>query len=339
MYRINSEQQELIFDYCMGLACPSDSVQAEALIAENPHAAELHATIDAAIAPLGYLPLECCPDDLANRTLRLLSAQINGPDRLAGPRVIKLGFLSHFSNAAGVIMTAASILLIVGVLARSFTVVRQHYAQQSCADGMSRIHQAVSMYSADYDGFLPAVARAEGAAWYPIGQRGPQSCSNTRNPFLLLKYGYSEQPSDFLCGGRTGHNAPPLTMAQVAQRDDFPSRDQITYSYRLMPSTRVKMTALGDGPLMADMNPHFERSAIEANAPYAWQPDDVALHLNSPNHGGQGQNVLGADGHVQFSRTRLIGSSEDDIYTMDNGSMGDGCKTLPSRLDDVMLAP
>ena len=116
---------------------------------------------------------------------------------------------------------------------------------------------------------------------------------NTKNPFLLLKWGYTEHPADFLCGGRTGHDAPPLTMAQVTQRDDFPSRDHITYSYRLMPSTRTRMVALGDAPLMADMNPHFERSAIEEDSPTTWQLDSVALRLNSPNHNREGAKRVG----------------------------------------------
>lgn len=339
MCPIDREQMELIFDYCMGLSGPSESVRVEALIAESLRAAELHATLRAAIAPLSYLPAEYCPDDLADRTLRLLGEQSRRQGNPSGPTVIKLGLRPHLSNAAGVVMTAASILLIVGVLARSFTVVRQHYAQLSCAEGLNRIQQAVSMYSADYDGFLPAVARAQGTSWHTIGQRDPQCCSNTRNPFLLLKGGYTEQPEDFLCGGRTGHDAPLLTMAEVAQRDDFPSRDHITYSYRLMPSARVRMDALGDRPLMADMNPHFERLAIEGGSPQVWRPDDVALRVNSPNHDREGQNVLGSDGHVRFQHTRLVDDSGDDIYTMDDGNMGEGCKRLPSCLDDVMLAP
>lgn len=340
MCPIDCEQRELIFDHCMGLSCPSDAVRVEALVAHNDRAAELHASIRAALAPLSYLPPEYCPDDLADRTLRLLREQSSRAGGASGsrPAIIRLGFHPHLSNAAGVVVTAASILLIVGVLVRSSSVVRQHYACQRCAENLNRVYQAVGLYSDDYNGFLPAVARAKGANWHAIGGQGPQSGSNTKNPYLLLGLRYSDRPADFLCGGRTGHGAPPLTLAEVARRSDFPSRDYITYSYRLMPSARVKMEALGGRPLMADMNPHFERSVADNASAQPFRLDERVLRLNSPNHGRQGQNVLSGDGHVRYGRSRFVGDSDDDIYTMTDGDMGDGCK-LPSCLDDVMLAP
>lgn len=340
MYPIDHEQRELIFDHCMGMSCPSDAVRVEALVAENDRAAELHASIRAALTPLSYLPPEYCPDDLADRTLDLLRARSRSEmaSKKSRPAIIRLGFHPQLSNVASVVVTAASILLIVGVLVRSSSVVRRHYACQRCAENLNRVYQAVGLYSTDYDGFLPAVARAEGARWHAIGGQGPQAGSNTKNPYLLLGLRYSDRPADFLCGGRTMHGAPPLTLAEVARRSDFPSRDHITYSYRLMPSARVRMEALAGRPLMADMNPHFEGSVAESAAAQPFPLDEMVRRLNSPNHGGQGQNVLAGDGHVRYSRTRFVGDSDDDIYTMTNGDMGDGCK-LPSCLDDVMLAP
>lgn len=340
MCPIDREQQELIFDYCVGVSCSSDAVRAEALITRSERAAELHTTIQAAIAPLSYLPPEYCPDDLADRTLRLLLEQSSRAGGGSGsrPTAIRLSFHPHLSNTAGVVVTAASILLIVGVVVRSSSVVRQHYGRLSCSSQLSRVHQAASLYSSDYDGFLPAVARADGAAWHTIGDQQPQYCSNTKNPYLLLKLGYSDQPADFLCGGKTGHDAPPLTQAEVAGRSDFPSRDHITYSFRLMPSARVRMEVLGGRPLAADMNPHFERLVAGSGRRQPLQLDGMMLRLNSPNHGRRGQNVLWGDGHVRYSRTRFIGDLDDDIYTMTDGEMGNGCR-LPSCLDDVMLAP
>jgi len=340
MCPIDREQKELIFDYCMGVSCPSDAVRAEALIVESAPAAELHASIQASIAPLSYLPPEYCPDDLSDRTLRLLRERSSDAvaSKGSGPTVIRLSFHPHLSNTAGVVVTAASILLIVGVVVRSSGVVRQHYGKVSCERQLSRVHQAASMYSSDYAGFLPAVARADGAAWHTIGDQEPQCCSNTKNPYLLLKLGYSDRPADFLCGGRTGHGAPPLTLADVAGGSDFPSRDHITYSFRLMPSAPVRMEAVGARPLAADMNPHFERLIGGSGGEQLLRLDEIMLRLNSPNHGRRGQNVLFGDGHVRYSRTRFIGDSDDDIYTMTDGKMGGGCK-LPVRLDDVILAP
>ena len=337
---MDREQQELIFDYCLGMSCPSDAARAEAIISENERAAQLHASLQAAIAPLSHLPPEHCPDDLASRTLHRLCEQSNhqsGSGR-SSANIIRLGLRPHLSNAAGAVVVAASILLIVGVMAQSAGLLRRHCGRLRCGSQLARVHEATSMYSADYDGFLPAVARAEGASWNAIGGQGPQCCSNTKNPFLLLKLGYIERPEDFLCGGKTGHDAPPLTLAQVAQRDDFPSRDHITYSYRLMPSPRVRMHTQAAKPLMADMNPHFERLGMAGASVLPLRLDEIALRLNSPNHGRHGQNVLAGDGHVSYLRSRHVGNSRDDIYTMVDGRTGTGHE-FPSGPNDVMLAP
>ena len=41
-----------------------------------------------------------------------------------------------------------------------------------------------------------------------------------------------------------------------------------------------------------------------------WRP------FNSRNHGGEGQNVLYADGHASFERTPTVGVDHDNIYTV-----------------------
>ncbi|UCD49405.1 MAG: hypothetical protein JSW27_17965 [Phycisphaerales bacterium] len=339
MCPIDREQRELIFDYCMGLSGPSESARAEALIAQNARAAELQSSIQAALAPLSYLPAEYCPPDLADRTLRRLRER-SGRDAARGrrsPTIVRLG-RPDLSSAAGVVVTAACIVLIVTVLARSFGAVRQRYYRQRCGAHLNGIYRAASLYSSDYDGMLPAVAYAAGAAWHAIGSQDAGCCPNTRNPFLLLKLGYAGKPSDFLCCGKTGHDAPPLRRDELAGRSDFPSRDYITYSYRLMPPGLVKLAALGHGPLMADMNPHFERLTDGATRAVPLRLDEEMLRLNSPNHGGQGQNILFADGTVGYSHTRFIGAAGDDIYTMTDGDVGGG-RQRPSDLRDIVLAP
>jgi len=340
MHPIDPQQQELIFDYCFGLSCPSEAAEAERLIGRNDEAAAWHARIQAAIAPLSYLPPEYCPDGLADRTLHRLRTEASqrGVVYRSRPRIVSLGFQPRLSNAAGIVVAAASILLIAGVLVQSSTVFRQHYARLNCAAQLGRVQEAVGLYSSDYDGFLPAVARAEGAHWSAIGQDGPRHCSNTKNPYLLLKYGYTDRPADFLCGGKTRDGAPPLTAAQIATRDDFPSRAHITYSFRLMPTGGLKLAALGARPLVADMNPHFERLEAVPSQARSLELNRVTLRLNSPNHGRCGQNVLFADGHARYSRTRVIGDGDDDIYTIADDKIGEGCR-LPSCLDDTMLAP
>lgn len=340
MFPIDPEQSELIFDYCMGLSGPSDSAQAEALIAQSVPAAELHAAIKDAIAPLSYLPAEYCPLKLAERTLQRLREASDRVGLPNGPRptIVRLRGLPYPSSLAGVVVAAACILLLVSVLARSFSVVRQHCSRQQCGSHLDGIYQAASMYSSDFDGMLPAVPHAANAAWHAIGSQAAGSCSNTQNPFLLLKLRYSDKPSDFLCCGKPGHDAAPLQRDELATRNDFPSRDYITYSYRLMPSAAVRLEALGRRPLMADMNPHFESMMGDDATALSLPPDAETLRLNSPNHGRHGQNIVFGDGAVRYSRTRFVGNAGDDIYTMGAGDIGGG-RQRPAGLHDAILAP
>jgi prepilin-type processing-associated H-X9-DG protein len=55
------------------------------------------------------------------------------------------------------------------------------------------------------------------------------------------------------------------------------------------------------------------RVALLADSP----PHDLAGHIfrgNSPNHGGQGQNVLFTDGHVGWFPSRSLGPNDIDMF-------------------------
>ena len=57
-----------------------------------------------------------------------------------------------------------------------------------------------------------------------------------------------------------------------------------------------------------------DRVPLLADRPFVAQNDpDNPSRQNSPNHGGDGQNVLFVGGNVQFLRDHTINS--DDIYT------------------------
>ncbi len=339
MSGISSDEQDLIFAHSLGMTEGPDLLRAEELIASHEGAAGLHGVLSEAVAPLAFFQVEYCPDALADRTLeRLRSLAQRRRSVPPATKIIRVDWGRWLSNVASAAVVAACVLLIVGVLVPSSSLLRHHSYTQLCQSGLARLLGAFDQYSSDHDGFLPAVARAQGASWHTIGDTDPASGSNTRNPYLLLSSHYTEDPADFLCCGQPRNAAPPLRWADVEQHRDFPSRDNITYSFALLPRARMRMVAWGSLPLVADMNPHFENVADHGARGEAPVLDPEALRLNSGNHGRRGQNVGFGDGRVQYLRTRFVGDSHEDIYTMDDGVLGDGCK-LPSCLTDIMLAP
>ena len=94
---------------------------------------------------------------------------------------------------------------------------------------------------------------------------------------------------------------------------------------------------------MADCNPLFEELQKDFSKPSLNRKiDSKSSTLNSSNHryfgNRRGQNVLLDDGHVEFLRTRHVGDSEDDIYTLQDTDVYQGCE-VPSCETDFFLAP
>jgi prepilin-type processing-associated H-X9-DG protein len=94
--------------------------------------------------------------------------------------------------------------------------------------------------------------------------------------------------------------------------------------------------------VMADCNPLFEELPKDFSQPFKLQIDRKSLTLNSSNHSyfgnRRGQNVLFGDGHVEFLRTRHVDVSKDDIFTLQDTDVYQGCE-VPSCETDFFLAP
>ena len=72
---------------------------------------------------------------------------------------------------------------------------------------------------------------------------------------------------------------------------------------------------------------------------------DAARVGNSPNHGGDGQNVLFGDGHVEFTGHPYVGVAGDNVYTYGKSgkdhkdAAGDGIVGSPVGPNDSILLP
>ncbi len=91
--------------------------------------------------------------------------------------------------------------------------------------------------------------------------------------------------------------------------------------------------------LMADLSPLFEKLLDDPSKPFKpLHLNPRLLTINSNNHKRRGQNVLFGDGRVEFLKTRHIGISKDDIFTLQDTDIYQGSE-VPSRDTDFFLAP
>ncbi len=343
MTLLNNQQKQLLFDYCIGLTSEEETAEAEALIASNEETAEIHSNLKAALAPLDSLEPEPCSDDLAEGTIWRLnnfarSSQLQLQQLLATEQARKVTVRSRFwHNLGEMAVIAAVILVIAGVFIPSLNLARQKSWRARCGVQMGGIFQGLSNYISDYDSQLPAVATTPGAPWWKVGDQGKKNHSNTRHIWLLVKLGYNN-PTDFVCPGRSQGRPLQFDPSKAKNCNDFPARRYITYSFPIRcPKPKNRYTLIPK-VLMADSNPLFERLPRDYSNSFKLELSEALKTLNSSNHGRRGQHVLSGDGGVKFLKVRHIGIEQDDIYTLQDIFIYKGIE-VPLREADIFGAP
>jgi hypothetical protein len=162
MCPLDHEHTGLIVDYCLGLCLPSGVEEAEELIARSDSAAELYSQVQAALAFLSYLPVEPCPDYLADLTVHRLCelAKQRAYDERPASRIIRVGARKLVGNAAAVLAVAASILVFTSILIPSFSSMRPDHQRQVPAEQLEKTSVNIDLRDSDY-------------AWLPILDESP----------------------------------------------------------------------------------------------------------------------------------------------------------------------
>lgn len=169
----------------------------------------------------------------------------------------------------------------------------------------------------------------------------------SRSLFLLIITG-NTTPKQYICSssGETEDNlrnkvGNTETAAQPGiNRFDFRGYPNLSYGYQLPFGARGKPRIGMDPrmPICADKGPYFEAAGTVASTGHttdqrrdsAYAPDfggisdsellklpnDRWRSYNSRNHGGEGQNVLFVDDHVDFCKKPIVGVNYDNIFTM-----------------------
>jgi len=350
MSTLTNEQKQLIFDYCVGLTSDQETAQVEKLIQSNKKAAEIYDRIKAAFSPLASIEPDPCPDELVDRTIERVNALARS-SRLRLRRLLEAEQQKtastgrfFFPNFGRVLAAAAVILVAIGIWFAPLDFARQKYWQQRCQMQMSSVFQGLAGYVADHDGALPSVGAAAGSPWWWVGYQGPQDHSNTRNLWLIVKEGYVDA-SDCICPGTSKNRQIArkvrLELTSPRQYNDFPTRNHVTYSFRIRCAKFDSAKMQGRKILVADLNPLFENLPDDFSGSLRIRLNDRLFRLNSINHNRRGQNALFRDGSVTFLKTRTTGISQDDIFTLQE--MQPGCEVRgcewPSCETDAFLAP
>ena len=235
------------------------------------------------------------PPDLARRTIQLV-AERRGRRMILEFVPARVPFRwADVAVAAGIFLAALATLL--PAVNRS----RVRADQAACAFNLEQLGTGLAQYAGAF-GVYPYVHPARAPAPYA-------------GAFAVLLHDahYLSDPRLLTCPHRSHGRAPdPLpTFADLCQAEECAERPRtapclhaVDYGYNLGTQDGgryrpVPATAAGSVPLLSDQ-PGFD-------GPQSIRPG------NSPNHGGSGQNILFAGGHVRWSPTRRLGP-DDDVF-------------------------
>lgn len=302
-----------LVDYCLG-ALESEQGQAvEQAAAGDPNVRERLNRIRSHLDVLDAWSATSPPADLADHTLdrvpveRLPAHRAPAEAPAGGRRYRRIDIL-----VAACVLVMATLLLIPAV-----EQARHAQRVQCCAQHLSVMGQALLQYADQHGGHFPFV-----------GTDGPSHRAGMFGA-LLLEAQYLDEPAVLTCPGvvcSAPRRRTPL-MPDIRQAIGDPARlrsllRQASGDYGYALGFFVGRTYVsprrdlgGTGIIVAD-SPY--RRCATADCSQAARHRDA----NSANHGGQGQNVLFADGHVRWITIRRIGA--DDIFLNGQGQVRAG---------------
>lgn len=251
------------------------------------------------------------------------------------------------------------VVLLIAILLPTLCRSSEQGNRIKCASNLRQIGMAIMMYSGENKGNFPRTIFDE-AAWpvpafftnpvapHPFKPGGPVPNDVTAALFLVLRT--QDLTSEmFLCP--SGEGERPTQNPQTIS--NFPSPANLAYSYNNpYPSKaaidqrfRFNTTLPSEYAMAADINPG---GAVLLDTRHD-APRVRMSRLNSPNHAGDGQNVLYGDGHAEFQTSPFCGmpreagegvAVRDNIYA--SGGPGAGAPpvvegAVADRLDSVPL--
>lgn len=339
---MSNEIKHLIVDYFFNLCEEDASKEVKKAINEDSECSRLYNGLNNTVGMLKTMPQEKCPDEVLARMLDKVREKTTSQKNLEG--LLKSEFESksrrNYAFLGKLSRIAAVLAIVVGIAATYMPVVKKMRfmaLNNVCQGNLANIGSAISTYATDNAGMLPSVATSNSSSWWKVGSQQDTDHSNTRNVWLLVRDGYSDV-NDFACPARPIISDKRLKTVNVCDyKRDFPSKDFVNYSFRIIDGTPTRIDNMGKIILAADSNPLFEENCMDKYTFFkSFELNDQMRSASSINHSGGGQNLMFTDNSVSFSRDRSHGG--DDIYTVKDTHSYNGSER-PTEESDVFLAP
>jgi len=243
------------------------------------------------------------------------------------------------------------IALLISILLPSLNKARETANRVKCASNLRQIGQAILLYSNENKYAYPRTFYSEGnpplvptldgwqseladgtskQPWIQSWNSGPgtlgMGVNNVPQCLFLLLSTEDITAGVFICpsSGAATDNFGGGSNTYLAQANFTNVAQNLSYSYaNPFPDT----SAIGAGfKMVQGIDPTFAVAAdINPGTTGAGGSNVLAVTTtsatsgiqqgNSTNHAAIGQNVLFADGHVEFDQTPLVGENGDNIYT------------------------
>lgn len=226
----------------------------------------------------------------------------------------------------------------------------------SCASNLRQAGQLMATYSGENRGSFPRTRYTVGAA--PQYFTGPTDTDpftganikpNDLPAAFFLMIRAQKTPSKLFICPSSVMNPDNFAGAAPSVRSNFTSSGNLSYSIGCPYPDAAGATAgykwnnihPVDFALMSDINPGVSNANDDVTIPVKTSPTKTLRIANSRNHYKDGQNVLYADGRVEFRKSVFCGINGDNIYTRQGATVAVNDTTTPlgfpkNKLDSVL---
>ena len=254
------------------------------------------------------------------------------------------------------------IALLISILLPSLNRARETANRVKCGSNMRQIGQAILLYANENKGNYPRTRYIPGTGitTQVTGTYDTVNNANPRDPFIdsqtdndvikaifLLIRTQDITPEVFVCPSSNDEKDTYGTVAGISAlsklsftakknlsyslANPYPPPDAVNNGYKLNSTTGAEFA------IAADINPG-KQGNYDVTVPNESSSTKDQQKSNSPNHQGQGQNVLYGDGHASFEQNAFCGTKRDNIYTI-SGSLDGSNTTSKTEATKSACAP